>query len=137
MSGGLIPGYAARRRLDICGNIESLQACDDTDDSANDWITAVPHPIKNIGTPGDTPPATCGNNTLEGLEGCDDGDTDSGDGCSAVCKPEPVQLPAGGLSVDRIELVPDNSNVNGVFEPGESVRIQPSWTTSGPERRSP
>ena len=131
-SGGLISGYAAQRRLDICLGITELEDCDDTDDSANDWITVVPNPIKNIGTPGDTPPATCGNSVIEGLEGCDDGDTDSGDGCSAVCKPEPVQLLAGGLSVDRTELVPDNSNVNGVFEPGESVQIQPSWTRSGP-----
>jgi len=51
-SGGLISGYAAQRRLDICLGITQLNACDDTDDSANDWITVVPHPIKNIGTLG-------------------------------------------------------------------------------------
>jgi cysteine-rich repeat protein len=130
-SGGLISGYAARRRLDICGNIAQLDVCDDTDDSANDWITAVPNPIKNNGTPGQTPPATCGNNTIEGLEGCDDGDTESGDGCSAVCKIEPLSLLPGGLAVDRVELVPDASNANGVFEPGESVQIQPTWRFGG------
>ncbi len=129
--GGLISGYAARRRLDICGDISTLQVCDDTDDSANDWITAVPDPIKNNGTHGQTPPATCGNATVEGLEGCDDGDTESGDGCSAVCQPEPVSLLPGPMSVDRIELNPDTSNVNGVLEPGESVQIQPTWRNGG------
>ena len=105
-AGGLISGYAARRRLDICLAIAELDACDDTDDSANDWITVVPHPIKNNGTSGQTPPATCGNNTLEGLEGCDDGDTDGGDGCSAVCKVEPIDLvPEVVVEAPQIELV--------------------------------
>jgi cysteine-rich repeat protein len=129
--GGLISGYAARRRLDICLNIQELEVCDDTDDSANDWITVLPNPIRNDGTPGQTPPATCGNNTLEGLEGCDDGDVEGGDGCSAVCQVEPIDLVPGPLAVDTVELVPDNSNVNGVFEPGESVRIQPAWRYTG------
>jgi cysteine-rich repeat protein len=129
--GGLIRGYAARRRLDICGQPATLDACDDTDDSANDWITAVPNPIKNIGTPGDTPPATCGNNTIEGLEGCDDGDTEDGDGCSAVCKLEPIDLAPSDLLVDVTALAPPDSNVNGVFEPGETIRIEPTWSFFG------
>ncbi len=128
---GLIPGYAARRRLDICGQAGTLDACDDTDDSANDWITAVPNPIKNNGTPGQTPPATCGNNTLEGLEGCDDGDTEDGDGCSAVCQLEPADLLPGPLHVDVTALAPPDSNVNGVFEPGETIQIEPTWTYTG------
>jgi cysteine-rich repeat protein len=130
-TGGVIRGYAAQRRLDICLAIAELDACDDTNDSAADFITAVPNPIKNNGDPGQTPPATCGNGALEGLEGCDDNNTTGGDGCSAVCKPEPVSLLPGNLSVDRVELVPDTSNANGVFEPGESVLIQPTWRFSG------
>ena len=127
VSGGLISGYAARRRLDICGGIASLEACDDTDDSANDWITAIPHPIKNGGTPGQTPPATCGNGTLEGLEGCDDNDTRG------------RRRLLGGLQgrahrpsrrrtciVDVTALAPPDSNVNGVLEPGETVQIEPT-----------
>jgi cysteine-rich repeat protein len=131
-TGGLIPGYAAQRRLDICLAIAELDGCDDTDDSADDFITAVPNPIQNNGTPGQTPASTCGNNILEGLEGCDDNNTNGGDGCSAVCQPEPISLIAGGLSVDRVQLTPDTSNVNGVFEPGESVRIDPTWANSAP-----
>ncbi len=129
--GGLIRGYAAQRRLDICGVDDELEACDDTDDSANDWITVVPQPIKNNGTPGQTPPATCGNNTVEGLESCDDGDTEGGDGCSAVCKLEPADLIPSTLAVDMVDVSPDISNINGVFEPGETVRIQPTWTYTG------
>jgi len=131
VSGGLISGYAAQRRLDICGGIASLEACDDTDDSANDWITAIPHPIKNNGTPGQTPPATCGNGTLEGLEGCDDNDTEDGDGCSAVCKVEPIDLAPSDLLVDVTALAPPDSNVNGVFEPGETIQIEPTWNFFG------
>ena len=127
----MISGYAAQRRLDICGGIASLEACDDTDDSANDWITAIPHPIKNNGTPGQTPPATCGNGTLEGLEGCDDNDTEDGDGCSAVCKVEPIDLAPSDLLVDVTALAPPDSNVNGVFEPGETVQIEPTWNFFG------
>ena len=39
-----------------------LDTCDDTDDSANDFITAIPDPIKNNGTPGRRPrrPAATG-----------------------------------------------------------------------------
>jgi cysteine-rich repeat protein len=131
VNGGLIRGYAAQRRLDICGVDDELEACDDTDDSANDWVTAVPHPIKNNGTVGQTPPATCGNNTIEGLESCDDGDVEGGDGCSAVCKLEPADLIPSALAVDMVDVSPEISNINGVFEPGETVRIQPTWTYTG------
>ena len=129
---GLVPGYAARRRLDICLTITKLEACDDTDDSAADFITVIPDPIRNNGTHGVPPPSTCGNNILEGLEGCDDNNTNDGDGCSAVCKPEPASLIPGALAVDRVQLTPDTSNVNGVLEPNESVRIQPEWANSAP-----
>lgn len=127
--GGLIRGYAAQRRLDICLAIGELDDCDDTGDSASDFITALPGPRKNNGTPGETPPATCGNGTIEGLEGCDDNDTESGDGCSAVCKPEPVDLLPLSLVVDG--EVTATSNGNRVFEPGETVKIEPWWWNVG------
>ncbi len=102
---GLIPGYAIQRRLDICMVADHLDQCDDTDDSEDDWITVIPHPLTNPGVPGTTPPATCGNGTLEGLEGCDDNDTDDGDGCSAICHVEPAPYcsgePQGGRHRDR------------------------------------
>jgi cysteine-rich repeat protein len=128
-NGGLLPGYAAQRRLDICLNAEELDACDDTDESAADWITVVPQPIKNNGTPGQTPPSTCGNNTIEGLEGCDDGDTDSGDGCSAICRVEPAPLAPSYANLDVLATA--DSDGNGVFEPGETVNFGPAWVNGG------
>ena len=129
---GLIPGYAARRRLDICMGIGNLDACDDTDDGENDFITASPQPTNNMLDFGTRPPATCGNGTLEGLEGCDDDNTADGDGCSSICHPEPAPLAPAGLLVDVTPNVPATSDVNGVFEPGESVRIEPAWNNDDP-----
>lgn len=129
VSGGLIPGYAARRRLDICLAIGNLDACDDTNDSASDFITAVPGPITNPGVFGTPPPSTCANGVLEGLERCDDNNTTDGDGCSAVCRIEPDPLTPAALLVDAIDGA--TSDGNGVFEPGETVQIEPSWTNGG------
>ncbi len=122
---GLIPGYAAQRRLDICLTPGNLDECDDTNDSEADFITVFPNPIQNNGTAGTPPPATCGNGNLEGLEGCDDGDTQGGDGCSAICHPEPAPMQPAGMLVDVTAT--GASDANGVFEPGESVRIEPSY----------
>jgi cysteine-rich repeat protein len=122
-AGGLIPGYAARRRLDICMSLTTHQICDDTDDSANDFVTAIPDPITNPGVPGTTPPATCGNGTLEGLEGCDDDNTTDGDGCSAICRLEPAPLAPATLFVE--------TNQNLVLEPGEIAVVAPGWTNGG------
>ena len=124
-TGGLIPSYAARRRLDICLAFVNLDGCDDTDDSASDFVTAVPDPIKNNGNHGQTPPATCGNGTQEGLERCDDNNTDDGDGCSAICRIEPGLVSPGVLLVDPVDGAA--SDGNGVFEPGETVEMQPFW----------
>jgi cysteine-rich repeat protein len=128
---GIIPGYALRRRLDICMAADNLDACDDTDDSENDFISASPHPITNPGVEGTTPAATCGNGTLEGLEGCDDNNTNDGDGCSALCHIEPAPLVPAGLQVDVTPTVPPASNLNTVFDPGESVIIEPAWMNGG------
>jgi cysteine-rich repeat protein len=120
---GLTPGYAARRRLDICLSLTTLQSCDDTDNSANDFITVIPQPISNPGVVGTTPPATCGNGTLEGLEGCDDDNTADGDGCSAICRVEPAPLAPFTLFVE--------TNQNLVLEPGEFAVVAPAWANGG------
>jgi cysteine-rich repeat protein len=125
---GLIPGYAARRRTDICMTA-NLDACDDTDDSASDFITVVPDPITNPGVHGTTPPSTCANGALEGLERCDDNNTTDGDGCSAICRIEPDPLTPASLAVDTVDGA--TSDGNGVFEPGETVQVEPGWTNGG------
>lgn len=84
-SGGLRPGQAMIRRLDIAGSPGILDADDDTENSAADFVAGVPAPGNNAGLAGTAPASTCGNNLLEGLEQCDDGNLASGDGCSSVC----------------------------------------------------
>lgn len=91
--GGLATGRAAQRRLDITGFPGVLDGGDDTDNSANDFRTALPVPANNARQNGVIPPATCGNTTIEGVEQCDDGDLDSGDGCSSTCTIEPPLPP--------------------------------------------
>jgi cysteine-rich repeat protein len=83
--GGLIPGRAAQRRLDIVLPDTTLASGDDTDDSANDFKLVDPAPKNNARVTGTIPPNTCGNGALEGLEQCDDNNTDDGDACSADC----------------------------------------------------
>jgi cysteine-rich repeat protein len=46
-----------------------------------------------------SPPATCGNGTLEPPEGCDDANATSGDGCSSTCQTEPGYVCVGQPSV--------------------------------------
>jgi cysteine-rich repeat protein len=87
-TGGVPFGTAAIRRLDIAGSPTLLDAADDTDDSAHDFILGRPAPRNNAGMLGTIPAAACGNGTLEGLEQCDDGNPTSGDGCSSTCASE-------------------------------------------------
>jgi cysteine-rich repeat protein len=87
--GGLEPGQAARRRLDICGSATLLEFCDDANNSSTDFVVATPAPRNNLNVTGTIPPSTCGNGTLEGLEQCDDNNTNDGDGCSSSCQLEP------------------------------------------------
>ncbi len=128
---GLERGQAMQRRLDVCaiGMPTILEACDDTDDSANDFVFAIPAPKNNADETGTVPVSTCGNSILEGLEGCDDGNTNAGDGCSAVCQPEPGAVLPAALVVDDSAIGPPGAN--GIFEPGETVTIAPSWTNAG------
>ncbi len=82
---GLTPGRSITRRLDISGGGTTLDGADDTGDSANDFVVALPTPRNNAGTNGTPPVATCGDGAVEGLEGCDDNNTNSNDGCSSTC----------------------------------------------------
>lgn len=97
--GGLIPGKAAIRRLDIATGVgtsnSQLDAADDTDDSANDFLAGLPAPKNNARASGTVPANTCGNLVVEGLEQCDDGDATDAGFCVADCsalKPDPIYL---------------------------------------------
>ena len=126
---GLVQGQTMQRRLDICMGTTTLEACDDTNDSANDFIFATPAPKNDAGTAGTIPASTCGNSILEGLESCDDGNTNGGDGCSAVCRFEPAAAAAAALVLDDSASSPPGNN--GVLEPGETGVLTPSWTNNG------
>jgi len=82
---GLVSGRAAVRRLNIAGSASTLDAGDDTDNSATDFVLGSPAPRNNAGVLGTPPMATCGNGVLEGLEQCDDHNLVNGDGCSSTC----------------------------------------------------
>jgi cysteine-rich repeat protein len=129
---GLVRGAAVRRRLDICGQPTVLDACDDTENSANDFRSVAPAPRNNAGQTGTTPPSVCGNNQLQSLEQCDDGNLVTGDGCGATCLRETNAATAQALVVDPPTLDQGIFDVplaegNGVFEPGEEVAVLPSW----------
>lgn len=83
--GGLIPGLAAVRRLDIVAPDTTLEPADDTDNSAANFKLSAPAPKNNARVTGTIPPNTCGNGVLEGLEQCDDNNTNDGDACSFDC----------------------------------------------------
>ena len=122
---GLRRGIAITRRLDVCGMPTILDLCDDTDNSANDFIPVTPAPRNNAGMPGAIPPSTCGNGALQSLEQCDDGNLANGDGCSNTCMREAGAFTPQALVVDPVAGGP--SDGNGVFEPGEQVAMRPSW----------
>jgi cysteine-rich repeat protein len=82
---GLVAGQALKRRLDLVAPAGTLEAGDDTNNSANDFVLGAPAPRNNAGQTGAPPASTCGNSAIEGLEGCDDGGTSPGNGCSGTC----------------------------------------------------
>jgi cysteine-rich repeat protein len=86
---GLIPTKAATRRLNVFGSPTILEASDDTDNCATDFLASVPTPRNNAGAAGTIPANTCPNMVIEGLEECDDGNANNGDGCSSACLLEP------------------------------------------------
>ena len=98
--GGLLSGTAAIRRLDITGSATVLDAADDTDNSANDFVSGLPAPRNNVGVLGTIPGAACGNAMLEGLEQCDDGNLVPGDGCSSTCTVESDRRRTGDYDGD-------------------------------------
>ena len=109
--GGLTFGRAAKRRLNISGSATVLNAGDDTNNSATDFVASnTPTPRNNAGILGHAPGSTCGNGTLQGLEQCDDGDTTSGDGCSSTCRVEASAIPA--LSISNISTTEGNSGTH-------------------------
>lgn len=82
---GLCIGEALVRRRDIAGQSTTLDAADDTNDSANDFLPGPPAPRNNAGVVGTVPAASCGDGTVGGLEECDDGDDADGGACAAGC----------------------------------------------------
>lgn len=90
-NGGLQSGRAALRRLDRAGGASTLDAGDDTNDSADDFVFGMPAPRNNAGQLGQVPGATCGNGALEGLEQCDDGNLSNADTCSSTCQVQAAQ----------------------------------------------
>jgi cysteine-rich repeat protein len=130
---GLTRGTVMRRRTDICGAAGNLDICDDTDDSANDFLSGlVPAPRNNMGVNGIIPASICGNSVLQSVEQCDDGNVAPGDGCNATCFREANAFAPQALVVDPAAST--TSDGNGVFEPLEEVAVRPSWrnTASAP-----
>ena len=103
---GLLFGKAAGRRLDIAGSATTLDAGDDTGNSATDFIFRLPAPRNNAGVSGTIPGATCGNGILEGLEQCDDHNLANGDGCSSTCAVDAV---TAKLSIADVAISEGNS----------------------------
>jgi cysteine-rich repeat protein len=102
---GLVANRAIVRRLDIVAPNTTLQAGDDTNNSANDFLLGTPAPKNNANQTG-TVTATCGDSTIGGLESCDDGNTTAGDGCDAACTDEFC----GNLVVDDTRETCDDGN---------------------------
>lgn len=104
---GLVPGTAAVRRLDIAGGATTLEAADNTFDSANDFRLGAPSPRNNARETGTVPPSTCGDGMLEGLESCDDGDTTD----DAVCPGSCILRCGDGVIAPMIECEPPRTAV--------------------------
>ena len=102
MAGGIVPGRAAVRRLNIAGSATALDGADDTNNCAVDFVTGLPAPRNNGGAAGTIPSATCGNSMLEGLEQCDDGNTSNSDTCSSICllQQQSTHRPTGDYNGD-------------------------------------
>jgi cysteine-rich repeat protein len=139
---GLVSGQATVRRLNISGSASTLDAGDDTDNSATDFVFAPPAPRNNAGVLGTYPMATCGNGVIEGLEQCDDHNLTNGDGCSSTCKLESiVRHTFGDFNGDgRSDLLWRNSSTgsNGIWLSGNAATLRavsaiadPNWMVAG------
>ncbi|MFL6593748.1 MAG: FG-GAP-like repeat-containing protein [Luteimonas sp.] len=135
-SSGLTSGRAAARRLNISGSSTVLDAGDDTDNSANDFVFATPAPRNNAGTLGRIPSATCGNGVIEGLEQCDDHNLNNGDGCSSTCKVEATVVkshPLGDFNGDgKSDVFWHNTSTfaNEIWKSGSSTSKQGASTVA-------
>lgn len=85
VSGGLISGKAAIRRLNVTGGATTLESGDDTDHCDTDFVAGTPVPQNAAHTNGTIPASSCGNSVIEGLEQCDDGDATDAGTCNADC----------------------------------------------------
>jgi cysteine-rich repeat protein len=85
VSGGLLPGKATIRRLNISGGATTLESGDDTDHCDTDFVAGTPAPQNSAHVNGTIPPSSCGNSVIEGLEQCDDGDATDAGTCNADC----------------------------------------------------
>ena len=134
-AGGLLSGKAAVRRLNIAGSATVLDAADDTNNCANDFVFGPPIPRNNAGTAGSVPGATCGNGVLEGLEQCDDHNLVNGDGCSNTCTVETSTAPS--LSIADVSVTEGNSGTKlATFTVKlTSQPTAPQTATIRPERR--
>ena len=97
---------AIKRRLDIGGSPTTLDATDDTDNSASDFILAMPAPRNSADINGTPPASTCGNGAVEGLEQCDDHNTANGDSCSSTCE---VTVPTTNISIAGASVTEGNA----------------------------
>jgi cysteine-rich repeat protein len=126
---GLESGKAAIRRLNIAGSPTALDAGDDTDNCANDFISGLPAPRNNAGVLGTVPAATCGNGLLEGLEQCDDHNLVDGDGCSSTCQLGAVTVRRASQDFDgdgKSDILWRNANDgrNTIWKSGNSATQQ-------------
>jgi cysteine-rich repeat protein len=133
---GITTSRAAARRLNIVGSSTLLDAGDDTDNSANDFVFATPAPRNNAGALGTIPGATCGNGAIEGLEQCDDHNVANGDGCSSTCRFEAAVVtshPAGDYTGDgRSDVFWRNGSTgsNVVWKSGSASTTQATASVS-------
>lgn len=110
---GIPGGRAAIRRLDISGGTTTLNAADDTGNSATNFIVGNPAPRNNANTLGVAPASTCGNGSITGLEQCDDGNTLNGDRCNSTCTALTFE-PRADFNNNRVSDVPWRNNSTGM-----------------------
>ena len=109
---GIPGGRAAIRRLDIAGGTTTLNATDDTNNSATNFIVGAPAPRNNANILGVAPASTCGNGSITGLEQCDDGNTANGDRCNSTCTAVTFE-PRFDFNNDRFSDVPWRNSSSG------------------------
>jgi hypothetical protein len=114
---GLLRDRAMVRNLK--GNT-TLEATDDTNNSAADFLFGAPAPKNNAGITGTLPASTCGNGIIQSLETCDDGGSEEFCG-DCVVQPAAGECcdPAGPscLASCKTNTVPTEVSPPGSVEP--------------------